>query len=169
MIPFGYYGRATSLPRTSNQRREKKEHPCPHVQSRAASSFPALLLLPQDYPFWPSRRAPPSSPRQATRFIPPNSPRARINFNLNWKFIREDVAGAEAPDFDDSQWTTISTPHSFNDVDSFRKIISHSGGDLGTYKGLSWYRKHFKLPASFLWPQNLSRIRRYAPGRRHFS
>jgi hypothetical protein len=33
-----------------------------------------------------------------------------------------------------------------NDVDSFRKIISHSGGDLGTYKGLSWYRKHFKLP-----------------------
>jgi beta-galactosidase len=85
---------------------------------------------------------------QATRFIPPNSPRARINFNLNWKFIREDVAGAEASDFDDSHWTTISTPHSFNDVDSFRKIISHSGGDLGTYKGLSWYRKHFNLPAS---------------------
>ena len=71
---------------------------------------------------------------QAVRFTPPISPRARINFNLNWKFIREDVAGAEAPDFDDSHWTTISTPHSFNDVDSFRKIISHGGGDLGTYK-----------------------------------
>jgi Glycosyl hydrolases family 2, sugar binding domain len=26
-------------------------------------------------------------------------------------------------------------------------IIDHSGGDRGTYKGLSWYRKHFKLPA----------------------
>ena len=83
------------------------------------------------------------------RYTPPPSPRARLNFNLNWRFIREDVPGAEAPAFDDSQWTTISTPHSFNDVDSFRKIISHSGGDLGTYKGLSWYRKHFKLPASF--------------------
>jgi beta-galactosidase len=59
------------------------------------------------------------------------------------------VPGAEAPGFDDSQWSTISTPHSFNDVDSFRKIISHSGGDLGTYKGISWYRKHFKLPAGF--------------------
>jgi beta-galactosidase/beta-glucuronidase len=23
----------------------------------------------------------------------------------------------------------------------------HSGGDVGTYKGLAWYRKHFKLPA----------------------
>ena len=86
----------------------------------------------------------------AARFSPPASPRSRINFNLNWRFIREDVPGAEAPDFDDSHWTTVSTPHSFNDVDSFRKIISHSGGDLGTYKGLSWYRKHFKLPARLL-------------------
>ena len=85
----------------------------------------------------------------AARYTPPQSPRTRFNFNLNWRFIREDVAGAEAPAFDDSQWSTITTPHSFNDVDSFRKIISHSGGDLGTYKGLSWYRKHFKLPASF--------------------
>ena len=46
-----------------------------------------------------------------------------------------------------SAWTTVSLPHSFNDVDLFRKFISHSGGDLGTFKGLVWYRKHFKLPA----------------------
>jgi beta-galactosidase len=82
-------------------------------------------------------------------YTPPPAPRARLNFNLDWRFIREDVTGAEAPGFDDSQWATISTPHSFNDVDSFRKIISHSGGDQGTYKGLSWYRKRFKLPANF--------------------
>jgi beta-galactosidase len=84
---------------------------------------------------------------QAAAYAPPQSPRAKFNFNLNWKFIREDVPGAEAPGFDDSAWTTVSLPHSFNDVDSFRKIISHSGGDLGTFKGLVWYRKHFKLPA----------------------
>jgi beta-galactosidase len=58
------------------------------------------------------------------------------------------VPNAEVPDFDDSKWTTVATPHSFNDVDSFRKLISHGGGDMGTYKGLSWYRKHFKLPAA---------------------
>jgi beta-galactosidase len=84
---------------------------------------------------------------QAAPYAPPQSPRAKFNFNLNWKFIREDVPGAESPGFDDSAWTTVSLPHSFNDVDSFRKIISHSGGDLGTFKGLVWYRKHFKLPA----------------------
>ena len=78
-------------------------------------------------------------------YAPPQSPRARLNFNLDWKFIREDVRGAEIPSFDDAKWMTISTPHTFNDIDSFRTIISHSGGDGGTYKGLSWYRKHFRL------------------------
>ncbi len=85
---------------------------------------------------------------QTAAYKPPASPRAKINFDLNWKFFRDDVPGAEAPAFDDSKWATVSTPHSFNDVDSFRQIISHSGGDRGTYKGLSWYRKHFKLPAN---------------------
>ena len=83
----------------------------------------------------------------APRFTPPASPRVTYNFNAGWKFIRQDVPGAQEVAFDDSQWETVSTPHSFNDVDSFRVIIDHSGGDRGTYKGLSWYRKHFKLPA----------------------
>lgn len=84
---------------------------------------------------------------QTTPYTPPQSPRATLNFNLDWKFIRQDVPGAEVVAFDDSKWTTVSTPHTFNDVDSFREIISHSGGDRGTYKGLSWYRKHFRLPS----------------------
>jgi beta-galactosidase len=64
---------------------------------------------------------------------PPTSPRATRKFDLNWKFIREDVNGAAALSFDDSAWATISTPHGFNDVDSFRQIISHGGGDRGTH------------------------------------
>jgi len=116
----------------------------PHVSRRkflgtAAAAAAGLPVL-----FQAGRTAFAAAP--VARYTPPQSPRARVNFNLNWRFFRDDVAGAEAPAFDDSQWTAISTPHSFNDVDSFRKIISHSGGDLGTYKGLSWYRKHFKLP-----------------------
>ena len=88
-----------------------------------------------------------AAPSTGTPYAPPKSPRATLNFNHDWRFIREDVPGAEAPAFDDAKWITVATPHSFNDVDSFRKLISHGGGDGGTYKGLSWYRKHFKLPA----------------------
>jgi hypothetical protein len=40
---------------------------------------------------------------QTSFYTPPASPRARMNFDLNWKFIREDLAGAEAPAFDDSK------------------------------------------------------------------
>ena len=79
-------------------------------------------------------------------YVPPASPRQRLNFNIGWRFLRDDVSGAEAPAFNDSQWTEVSTPHTWNDVDSFRTIISHGGGDRGTYKGVGWYRKHFKLP-----------------------
>jgi beta-galactosidase len=80
-------------------------------------------------------------------YVVPASPRVKYNFNSNWMFIRQDVPGAQAVGFDDSTWQVVSTPHSFNDVDSFRVIIDHSGGDRGKYRGLSWYRKHFKLPA----------------------
>ncbi|MGA2232957.1 MAG: DUF4982 domain-containing protein [Tepidisphaeraceae bacterium] len=80
-------------------------------------------------------------------YTPPSSPRQQLNFNPDWKFIRQDVSGGQNVTLDDSQWETISTPHSYNETDSFRAIISHSGGDRGTYKGLAWYRKHFQLPA----------------------
>jgi len=80
-------------------------------------------------------------------FTPPPSPRATYSFNPNWKFIRQDVPGAQTPDFNDSAWTTVSLPHTYNDVDSFTAIISHSGGDRSAWTGITWYRKHFKLPA----------------------
>ncbi|QMV17606.1 DUF4982 domain-containing protein [Granulicella sp. 5B5] len=83
---------------------------------------------------------------ESAKYVPPVSPREMLNFNIDWKFIREDVDGAEAVAFDDAKWTTVSTPHTWNDVDSFRTIISHGGGDRGTYKGIGWYRKHFVLP-----------------------
>ena len=81
-------------------------------------------------------------------YAPPTSPRATFNFNPGWKFIREDVTNAEAVTFDDARWSDISAPHTWNDVDSYSALISHSGGDRKAWTGIGWYRKHFKLPAS---------------------
>jgi beta-galactosidase len=84
----------------------------------------------------------------AVPYIPPASPRVTYNFNADWKFLRQDVPGAEKPDFDDSAWTTVSTPHTWNDVDTYRAYISHNAGERSAlYLGVAWYRKHFKLPA----------------------
>jgi beta-galactosidase len=82
------------------------------------------------------------------QFTVPVSQRATYNFNPGWKFIKQDVPGAEAPAFDDSSWETVSTPHTYNDVDTFHNWIRHSSGETQEYMGPAWYRKHFKLPVS---------------------
>ncbi|HZL11982.1 MAG TPA: DUF4982 domain-containing protein [Prolixibacteraceae bacterium] len=81
-------------------------------------------------------------------FQPPTSPRATYNFNPGWKFAFGDTTGVDQPDFDDSSWASVSLPHTWNDIDSYRAYISHSGGDQSEKFGIGWYRKHFKLPTS---------------------
>jgi beta-galactosidase len=66
-----------------------------------------------------------------------------------WMFIKQDQSGAQATTASETGWTSVSTPHTYNDTDSFRGYISHSGGDHGLYQGTAWYRKHFKVPATF--------------------
>ncbi len=81
-------------------------------------------------------------------YQPPASPRATYNFNPGWKFMRQDVPDADTVNFDDSQWTNVSLPHTWNDTDTYRALISHGAGDQShPYQGIAWYRKHFKLPA----------------------
>jgi beta-galactosidase len=87
-------------------------------------------------------------PSSAENFVPPPSPHTVYSFNPGWKFIREDVTNAEQTAFDDSKWSGVSAPHTYNDTDSYAELISHSGGDRHPYAGIAWYRKHFKLPAS---------------------
>jgi beta-galactosidase len=84
----------------------------------------------------------------AAAYAPPSSPHADYNFNPGWKFLKGDATNAEQITFDDSKWADVSTPHTYNDVDSYANIISHSGGDRNAYAGVAWYRKHFKLPAT---------------------
>ncbi len=108
------------------------------MKPRALFPLVAIALLASTLPLWSAD----------AKYTPPTTPRVTYNFNSDWRFIRQDVPGAEVVNFDDAQWDTVSTPHTFNDVDSFRMIIDHSGGDRGKYQGVVWYRKHFKLPAN---------------------
>ncbi len=81
------------------------------------------------------------------KFVPPSSGRVTYNFNPGWKFIKHDVTGSEAPAFDDAKWENVSTPHTWNDVDSYDEHIAR-GGEVTLYMGPARYRKHFKLPAA---------------------
>lgn len=82
----------------------------------------------------------------AAPYAPPASGRVTYDFNPGWQFVKKDVPGAEAAGFVDSSWETVSTPHTWNDVDSYDEYISRAG-ERTLYMGPAWYRKHFKLPA----------------------
>jgi beta-galactosidase len=86
---------------------------------------------------------------KSSAYQPPVSPRATYNFNSGWKFAYGDTTGADLPEFNDKAWTSVSLPHTWNDVDTYRDWGSHGGGDMGEKMfGIGWYRKHFKLPAN---------------------
>ena len=70
----------------------------------------------------------------------PDGPRLIQNFNQSWKFKRADVSGADATAFDDSSWSDIGLPHSFN-LPTFL--------NAKFYAGYGWYRKHFTVPATW--------------------
>ena len=74
--------------------------------------------------------------------------RLTLNFNPDWRFIKSDPSGATAPDFDDSAWSHVSTPHTYNDSDTFDNWSTpgHRGEQL-QWGGRTWYRKTFTAPA----------------------
>jgi beta-galactosidase len=73
-----------------------------------------------------------------------------LNFNPDWRFIKDDPAGAQAPDFDDSGWDLVSAPHTYNDVDTFDNWSTpgHRGEQI-QWSGRTWYRKTFDAPTTW--------------------
>jgi beta-galactosidase len=69
------------------------------------------------------------------------------NFNLDWRFLKDDLAGAEAPGFDDSRWERVSAPHTYNDRDTFDNwSLPGHRGEQEQWSGRTWYRKTFTAP-----------------------
>jgi len=75
-------------------------------------------------------------------YSPPSTHRADLDLNDDWKFNRGDVAGAQDAKFDDAAWTTISIPHTWNNLDG-----QDGGGDY--YRGVGWYRRHLTVDGSY--------------------
>ncbi|MBX3390512.1 MAG: DUF4982 domain-containing protein [Phycisphaeraceae bacterium] len=64
-------------------------------------------------------------------------PRQDTLLDDGWRFVREDVAGAEAPAFDDSSWQEVTLPHTWNAEDAQSRA--------NYYRGPGWYRKRITL------------------------
>ena len=55
------------------------------------------------------------------------------DLDAGWRFVRQDVTGADQAQFDDHAWSAVTLPHTWNAAD---------GDDGGTYyRGAGWYRR----------------------------
>jgi beta-galactosidase len=96
-------------------------------------------LLPSVWGFFvtPGQRLAPTS------FTPPASHRVDTLLNTApWKFHLGDVAGAQNPSFDDSSWTGIQLPHTWNNLDG-------QDGGSNYARGIGWYRAHYTVSSSY--------------------
>src|SRR5262249_6073235 len=109
----------------------------------------------------PSQAETPAQPATSGR---DTGPRVRQNFNAGWLFARQrhgtgepvsfDRTNGKAaeieprfreaykPEYDDSGWRSIDLPHTWNAYDV-------SDAKPGYWRGIGWYRKHFKLGDAF--------------------
>lgn len=78
------------------------------------------------------------------------------SFDLDWRFTRDSVAGAEQPGFDDSKWRELDLPHDWSiedlpvqvegkTVGPFSKDSPGAAATGHTIGGTGWYRKTFTL------------------------
>jgi beta-galactosidase len=76
----------------------------------------------------------------ATMGQTPQFPQNVIPVTDGWKFIKADVNNTEAAAFDDSQWSEVILPHTWNDKDTF------GGSSKKYYRGPAWYRTKMAIP-----------------------
>ena len=69
-----------------------------------------------------------------------------ISLDGDWRFYPEDVAGAEQPLLDDSQWSVVQVPHDWSIAGPFAADNPAGGAGAFLPSGVAWYRKRFTLP-----------------------
>lgn len=68
--------------------------------------------------------------------------RTDVVINGNWKFTRHNAVGAEKPDYRDTEWESVSLPHTWNGRDG-----QDGGNDY--YRGTGWYRRSLAIDSKF--------------------
>jgi len=102
-----------------------------HAAVLTALSIVAIVLI-----------APPR-PAAAAPYVPQSSNRAVLNFNTHWLFAGDvPGGGGQAVGLDESGFVPVSLP--------YYRVHPHKGFPKGDFEvPVSWYRRHFTLPAQY--------------------
>jgi beta-galactosidase len=75
--------------------------------------------------------------------------RIRKSFDFDWKFLKDDAPGAQQPGFSDASWRSLDLPHDWSIEGPFSQNESSGGAGGWAPTGIAWYRKRFRVPASY--------------------
>ena len=75
--------------------------------------------------------------------------RIRDTFDFGWKFFKGDAPGAQQLTFADANWRSLDLPHDWSVEGPFSQNEPSGGSGGFAPTGIGWYRKHFRLPASY--------------------
>jgi beta-galactosidase len=76
---------------------------------------------------------------------PKETSRVVLNFDKDWRFLKDDAQGAETPSFDDSNWRKLDVPHDWSIEGPYDKDSPTGRGGGYLTAGIGWYRKSFTL------------------------
>jgi beta-galactosidase len=68
-----------------------------------------------------------------------------MNFDNDWRFLKDDATGAETPLYDDSSWRKLDVPHDWSIEGPYDKTNPTSRGGGYLPAGIGWYRKSFTV------------------------
>ncbi|MGD0078342.1 MAG: glycoside hydrolase family 2, partial [Sedimentisphaerales bacterium] len=72
-----------------------------------------------------------------TKSATASAARVVVNFNRDWKFIKQDPCGAELPDYNDSSWKRVRLPHDWAIAGPFNPKEDGYAGKL-PWRGIGW-------------------------------
>ena len=82
--------------------------------------------------------------------LPPvHAQRQTQTINDSWKFLKGECTAAADSAFDDSKWTSIHLPHTWN-TDAYT--------EKDYYRGTGWYRRQLTLPQGWKVKQIILRL-----------
>ena len=77
----------------------------------------------------------------------PAQERTELNFDTGWLYSNVDYSNGEAVNLNESDFESVSVPHANKIID--RHSAEDFEADIGSYRFVSWYRRHFTLPESY--------------------
>ncbi|MGB7328644.1 MAG: glycoside hydrolase family 2 TIM barrel-domain containing protein [Rubripirellula sp.] len=82
-------------------------------------------------------------------WLPATAVADRASFDSDWRFIQQDLSGAEQPGFDDTAWRQLDVPHDWSVEGEYdeKNWMGAGGGYLPS--GIGWYRKTISVPSQW--------------------